>query len=301
MGPMAWGWTGRLAERLGGTWTPPGATPTTVPMSGPPRFTTSPEAEWSWFDGRDGARLAFRHLGAGRPLVLLHGFTATGGMWFDTGPAAALAAHGRRVIVPDLRGHGHSAAPDDPAAYPPDVLADDALALLDDLGIDSDDPAGYDLGGYSLGGRIVLRLLARGARPGRAVVGGQGLRSVTGAADQRGVFRRGLDALIADRPLDPGTPEADIAGWIRYSGNDPRALRRVLDAHLPVSVEELGEIPTPVLVLVGDQDTAHVPSAQALADALPRGRHESLVGDHVSALADPALPTTLEGFLTESR
>jgi NAD(P)H-dependent FMN reductase len=41
---MAWGWTGWLAERLGGTWTPPGATPTTVPMSGPPRFETTPDS-----------------------------------------------------------------------------------------------------------------------------------------------------------------------------------------------------------------------------------------------------------------
>ncbi|MGH7745084.1 MAG: hypothetical protein ACREQ5_09835 [Candidatus Dormibacteria bacterium] len=55
-------------------------------------------------------------------------------------------------------------------SYPPDVLDDDGLALIDWLGLDD-----YDLGGYSLGERIVLRMLVRGARPARAIVVGQRL------------------------------------------------------------------------------------------------------------------------------
>lgn len=290
MEPMAWGWTGRLAERLGGSWTPPGATPTTVPMSRPPRFATGPEP--SWFPGRDGARLAFRELGSGRPLVLLHGFTASGAMWFDPGIAAALAEQGRRVIVPDLRGHGRSAAPGDEAAYPPDVLADDALALLDHLGLGD---GAYELGGYSLGGRAVARALVRGARPRRALVGGQGLRALTGPADRTGMYRRVLDALVAGHTLVP--PEADLAGWISASGNDPRALRHVLDAHVLTTPDELNDIPSPVLVLVGGQDTRHQPTAGPLADAFGHGTYDVLAGDHVSALSDPTLPTRLERFL----
>ncbi|MGW3116802.1 alpha/beta fold hydrolase [Streptomyces sp. NPDC001107] len=46
------------------------------------------------------------------------------------GHAETFAAHGRRVIMPDLRGHGQSAKPDDAACRPPDVLAEDGLALL---------------------------------------------------------------------------------------------------------------------------------------------------------------------------
>ena len=109
--------------------------------------------------------------------MLLHGFAASGRQWLDHGPAAALAEAGYRVILPDLRGHGDSARPHDPACYPPDVLADDGLALIDGLGLDD-----YDLGGYSLGGRVVLRMLVRGARPAHAVVAGQGLAAVSGAA-----------------------------------------------------------------------------------------------------------------------
>lgn len=296
---MAWDWVGRLAGRLGGTWTPPGTPGMTVPMSRPPQFTDTTSSTYRTFRAPDGELLTYRELGAGRPVILLHGFTSAGSMWFDPGPAPDLASRGHRVVVPDLRGHGASAAPDEPAAYPPDVLADDGLALLEHLGLDAAG-GGYDLVGYSLGGRVVLRLLVRGVRPDHAVVGGQGLRGVTGSFDQRGLFRRTLDALVAGEPLESGSPEARTAGWIRYSGNDPRALRHVLGAQLPVTPEELGAVPTPVLVLVGVDDAHHAPSAAALADALPHGRHVPVPGDHFSAVAELALRTAIERFLDDA-
>ena len=86
-------------------------------------------------------------MGAGRPLVLLHGLLGSGAQLADSGPARTLAAQGHQVILPDLRGHGDSARPHDPACYPPDVLADDRLALIDHLGLDD-----YDLGGYPWAG-----------------------------------------------------------------------------------------------------------------------------------------------------
>ena len=130
----------------------------------------------SWFSGRDGVRLAYRDTGAGRPLILLHGIMGTGEHWLDGGPGGTLADQGFRVILPDFRAHGQSAAPTDPSAYPPDVLADDGLALIEHLGLRTGE---YDLGGYSLGGRIAVRLRARGAEPGRAVVAAQGLEKVS--------------------------------------------------------------------------------------------------------------------------
>src|SRR6266516_2821294 len=119
------------------------------------------------FAGRDGVELACREAGSGRPLVLLHGFMGAGSHMLDYGRASAFAERGYRVIVPDFRGHGDSAKPHDPAAYPPDVLAEDGLALVGHLGLGDGD---YDLGGYSLGGRIVVRMLLRGAKPGRAIM-----------------------------------------------------------------------------------------------------------------------------------
>ena len=107
------------------------------------------------FESFDGVRMAWTEAGPedGRPLVLLHGLFSNANVnWLKFGTAARIADAGLRVIMPDFRGHGKSAAPTDAAAYPADVLADDVLALIDHLGLTD-----YDLGGYSLGGRQTLR------------------------------------------------------------------------------------------------------------------------------------------------
>jgi pimeloyl-ACP methyl ester carboxylesterase len=246
------------------------------------------------FAGRDGARLAYRETGSGRPLILLHGFTGTGLQWVDPGPAAALAEHGYRVILPDLRGHGDSARPHDPAAYPPDVLADDGLALVDSLGLDD-----YDLGGYSLGGRIALRMLVRGARPARAVVAGQGLAAVQSTAGSA-TNRRLLTALINGDGPEPGSPDAEAAYWIIQQGNDPRALLQVLDSLVATPDEELRGVETPTLVVVGDQDDGHA-SADELAAILPHARFTQVPGNHWTTLTQPELGTAILAFLADDQ
>src|SRR6202000_311771 len=98
--------------------------------------------------------------------------------------AAKIAAGGYRGVMPDLRAHGDSDKPHDAAAYPPDVLADDGFALLEHLGLTD-----YDLGGYSLGARTTLRMMVRGAKPGRAIVAGMGWDGVVNTGG-RGVHFR---------------------------------------------------------------------------------------------------------------
>ena len=58
------------------------------------------------FAGRDGVELACSETGSGRPLILLHGFMGAGSHWLENGKVDALAEHGYRVVLPDLRGHG---------------------------------------------------------------------------------------------------------------------------------------------------------------------------------------------------
>ena len=75
------------------------------------------------FESFDGVEIAWHELGEGRPLVLIHGYFSNAWTnWIRYGHAAKIAAAGFRVIMPDLRAHGESAKPHDPAAYPPDVL-----------------------------------------------------------------------------------------------------------------------------------------------------------------------------------
>src|SRR5690349_3074241 len=126
------------------------------------------------FTASDGARLAWHELGEGRAVLLLHGLFSSADMnWIRFGHAAEIASRGFRVIMPDLRAHGESAAPRDEASYPPDVLARDGMELIAHLGL-----AGYDLGGYSLGARTSARMAILGARPGRLVIAGMGLRGM---------------------------------------------------------------------------------------------------------------------------
>lgn len=90
--------------------------------------------------------------------MLIHGyFSDAYTNWIRYGHAAAIAAKGYRVIMPDLRAHGESGKPHDPAAYPKDALTRDGHALVEHLGLTD-----YDLGGYSLGARTVSRMLATG-------------------------------------------------------------------------------------------------------------------------------------------
>lgn len=245
------------------------------------------------FAGHDGVELACRERGSGRPLVLLHGFMGAGSHMLNHGRVGGLAEQGYRLIVPDFRGHGDSAKPHDAAAYPPDVLADDGLALVDHLGLGDGE---YDLGGYSLGGRIVVRMLVRGAKPGRAIVAGQGLAKVSGPQGG-GANHRVLTALVDGVAIEPGSPDARIARWVSELGADPVALLHVLNSLVPTPEDALRQIAIPTLVAIGEEDERS--DAGELAALLPDARFVRVPGDHGSAFAAPELTAAIAAFLTE--
>jgi pimeloyl-ACP methyl ester carboxylesterase len=246
------------------------------------------------FSCPDGVQLAWREVGSGRPLVLLHGLMGSGGRLASQGLVTALSRHGYRVILPDLRGHGDSGRPHDPARYPPDILADDILALIGHLGLDE-----YDLGGYSMGGKLVLRLLARGVRPAHAVVGGQGLDALDAESDRTDGHRRILAAVADGALLPAGSPEEAMAAWIRESGVDARAVGLILDTFVATRADALRRVSVPTLVIVGDRDSRGT-SAGSLAALLPRGRLVLVPGDHVTALSAPEFTAAALEFLGET-
>jgi pimeloyl-ACP methyl ester carboxylesterase len=241
------------------------------------------------YQGRDGLDLAYREVGTGRPLVLIHGYFSTATVnWVRYGHAATIAARGYRVIMPDLRAHGDSAKPHDAAAYPPDVLADDGFALIDHLGLTD-----YDLGGYSLGGRTTMRMLARGAVPGRAIVAGMGLEGILHTAGRGGHFRHILTNLGS---FERGSPEWMAESFLKTVGGDPAALLRLLDTFVDTPREVLARLDMPILVLAGTEDHDNG-SAEALAAALPNGRYTAIPGNHMSAVTKPELGAAIAGFL----
>lgn len=245
--------------------------------------------EIRFFEAPDGVRLAWRELGEGRPVVLLHGLFSNAAMnWLRYGHAAAIAARGFRVIMPDLRGHGDSAAPHDPAAYPPDVLAADGEALVAHLGLTD-----YDLGGYSLGGRTTLRMLVRGALPRRAVIAGMGLNGIVDTAGRGAFFRTVLEGIGTHAKFSPAYM---AEAFLRSTGGDPKALVHLLDTFVDTSPKELAAIATDTLIACGmeDQDNG---SAEMLADALPHGRYVEVPGNHMSAVTKPEFGRAVAEFL----
>jgi pimeloyl-ACP methyl ester carboxylesterase len=109
----------------------------------------------------NGLHLYFESYGVGRPLILLHGGLGSGEMF---GPVLPTLAERHRVITVDLQGHGRTADIDRPIDVR--LMADDIGALIDHLGLDQPDVAGY-----SLGGGVALQAAARySAEVGRAVV-----------------------------------------------------------------------------------------------------------------------------------
>jgi epoxide hydrolase 4 len=90
------------------------------------------------------ARLHVVEAGAGRPVILLHGFPDFWYAWRYQIPA--LVAAGHRVIVPDLRGFNLSSKPARVSRYHLTVLAADVSALARHFGVDDALLVGHDLG-----------------------------------------------------------------------------------------------------------------------------------------------------------
>ena len=100
------------------------------------------------FAANEGVRIHFDVEGDGPPLVLLHGFGVSGDAWRTSGHVDALSSE-FQVITMDVRGHGRSDKPHDPAAYslPKRVL--DVTSVLDTVGVETAYFLGYSLGGIT--------------------------------------------------------------------------------------------------------------------------------------------------------
>ena len=241
------------------------------------------------FTAADGTDLAWHELGEGRPVVLLHGlFSDAFTNWLRYGHAATIAARGFRVIMPDLRAHGQSGKPHDPAFYPPDILASDGLALIAHLGLED-----YDLGGYSLGARTSVRMVVRRAAPKKLIVAGMGLTGLHSTGRRSGHFKKILTGLGT---FERGTPEWMAEAFLKTTGGDPEALLPLLDTFVDTPEAEIASITIPTLVLSGDEDNDNG-SPQALADLLPNGQYVAVPGGHMSAVIKPDLGLAMADVL----
>ena len=97
-----------------------------------------------------GVRLRFVEQGSGPAIVLMHGYTGTADRHFIANGVFANLAQDHRVIALDLRGHGKSGKPHEPAAYG-EEMARDVVRLLNHLKIQKAHVLGYSLGAMIAG------------------------------------------------------------------------------------------------------------------------------------------------------
>jgi pimeloyl-ACP methyl ester carboxylesterase len=247
------------------------------------------DPQLSYFKAADGTNLAVHEMGEGRGLLLLHGyFSDAATNWIKYGHAALLAKAGFRVIMPDLRAHGQSDKPHHAAAYPKDVLADDALSLIAQLGLTD-----YDLGGYSLGARTVARMLVNGATPRRVIISGMGLEGLTNTGKRAAHFRAIFEGL-GTHPR--GTPEWMAEAFLKTTGGDPLALAQILETFVDTPIDAIRGWKMPVQVLVGVDDDDNG-SGEALAAELSDATLSVVPGNHMSAVMKPDLGLAIVQFL----
>jgi len=242
-----------------------------------------------------GRALGYDDVGTGIPVLFLHGFPHDRSLWSPQ--LGALAAPARTVCM-DLRGFGESAAGERAGV---DGYADDAAALLDDLGIDRAVITGLSMGGYA-----TLAFWRRHRARVRALV----LCDTRATADTDAArdARRAMQALAEERGSMAVANEM-IAGMVGKTTREKHpelvdALHRMmslapvrgvtdaLDALMtrPDSTATLATIDVPTLIIVGEEDVlTPVKDARAMHLAIAGSRLEVIAGaGHVSNAERPA-------------
>jgi len=244
------------------------------------------------FTASDRVELVWHELGEGRPAILLHGLFSSAEMnWIRFGHAARIAREGLRVIMPDLRAHGASGKPHDPAAYPKGILARDLEELVAELGLDD-----FHLGGFSLGARTVIEAVGEGMRPGKAVLGGMGLKGLQ-AWERRKTFF--LEAIDQFDTAPRGDPHWLAIQFMKTMKVDRAAAALLLESFEDAVMDWLAAFTMPTLVVVGSEDHDNG-SGRELAAAMPSAAYAEVPGTHMSSVTRPEFGDAIARFLAPS-
>jgi pimeloyl-ACP methyl ester carboxylesterase len=242
---------------------------------------------------RDGTEIHYEVAGRGPTLLITHGYSATSYMWRDT--AAALADR-FQVVTWDIRGHGRSGSPSDPALYSREATLGDMAALLDVVGADRAILMGHSLGGYlSLAFHVehperVRALVLVGTGPGYRNADARHGWNQQAEARARYFEKRGLKGL--DTPAAHNDQHRSATGLAL-------AARGILTQHDGRVMESLPQIDVPVLVVIGADDTPFLGASEYLENRILAARRVVLAGaGHMPNLDQPAaFQQTLEEFL----
>ena len=220
----------------------------------------------------NGIEIDYEVTGQGRAVLMSHGYGATGRMW--DGQHRALGDR-YRLISWDMRGHGQTDSPDDPAQYSLDLTVADIKALLDHLGVRR-----AVIGGLSLGGYVSLAFAVAHPEIVEALIicdSGPGYRNPearekwndrarTRATD---LETRGLEAIRGrSRETQEAIKRHRSAQGLAHAA---RGILAQTDARV---IDALPSIRVPTLVIVGDRDEPFVAPCEYMAKKIPGARLE---------------------------
>jgi pimeloyl-ACP methyl ester carboxylesterase len=244
---------------------------------------------------RDGVNLYYEVHGEGPVVLLTHGYSATSQMW--AGQVAAISkAH--KLVTWDMRGHGRSDSPDDPALYSEAHTVADMAALLDAVGAETAIVGGLSLGGY-------MSLAFHRVHPERV----RALLIIdTGPGYKNDEARDGWNhnALkTAERyeteglgVLSGGSAERRTAQHTSAKGL-ALAARGMLTQRDAGVISSLPDIRVPSIVIVGSEDTPFLAASDYMASRIPGARKAVIEGaGHAANIDRPeAFNAELMGFL----
>jgi len=213
---------------------------------------------------RDGVDVYFEAAGSGPVVLLSHGYSASSYMWQQQ---VAALQDAYQVVIWDIRGHGRSDSPADPAAYSEALTLADMAAILDHLGAETAAIGGLSLGGYlSLAFNVeypqrVSSLLLFDTGPGyRDPKAREGWNEM--ARGRARFFRRkGLDA-IAEGAAAHGNQHRSAEGLAL-------AAEGILQQYDARVIDSLPGICVPTLVLVGENDKPFLGATDYMATKIP--------------------------------
>jgi pimeloyl-ACP methyl ester carboxylesterase len=235
---------------------------------------------------RDGVHIYYEVHGQSGPVILLsHGYSSTSGMW--AGQIEPLSKS-HKLVTWDMRGHGQSDYPEDPAAYSEEATVADMAALLDAVGAKTAIVGGLSLGGY-------MSLAFNRAHPDRVSAllifdTGPGYRNDearegwnrTSIARAERFERDGLSAL--------GNASAEVR-IVRHRSADglAKAARGMLTQRDAGVMNSLPTIGAPALVVVGANDTPFLAASDYMAAKIP-GAKKVVIPDagHAANIDQPA-------------
>lgn len=219
----------------------------------------------------NGVQIHYEAAGNGPAVLLTHGYSATSRMWR---PQEGAVSKRYRLITWDMRGHGETESPDDPAQYSESLTIADTAGLLDLLEVEK-----AVVGGLSLGGFMSLAFHLAHPERVRALVlcdTGPGYRNPEAragwnkAAERRAqqFEERGLDA------LGGSTEVRATAKYHRSAQGLAHAARGMLAQFDARIIDHLPEIDVPTLVIVGANDEPFLGASEYMAARIPGARLE---------------------------